>query len=49
MEDGSLITPMALAHPLYPIKSRLRNKRRNLRVDDVYPPYGISSGPETKN
>ena len=29
---GVLITPMALAHPLYPIKSRSRNKRRNLWV-----------------
>ena len=27
-----LITPMALAHPLPPIKSRSRNKRRNLWV-----------------
>ena len=29
---GVLITPMALAHPLHPIKSRLGNKRRNLWV-----------------
>ena len=29
---GVLITPMALAHPLHPIKSRLKNKRRNLWV-----------------
>ena len=29
---GVLITPMALAHPLHPIKSRSRNKRRNLWV-----------------
>ena len=29
---GVLITPMALAHPLHPIKSRSGNKRRNLRV-----------------
>ena len=27
---GVLITPMALAHPLHPIKSRSRNTRRNL-------------------
>ena len=26
------ITPMALAHPLHPIRSRSRNKRRNLWV-----------------
>ena len=29
---GSLITPMALAHPLHPINSRPKNKRRNLWV-----------------
>ena len=29
---GVLITPTALAHPRHPIKSRLRNKRRNLWV-----------------
>ena len=31
-EGGSLITPMALAHPLHPIDNRSRNKRRNLCV-----------------
>ena len=31
-EGGSLIIPMALAHPLYPINDRSRNKRRNLWV-----------------
>ena len=30
-EGWSLITPMALAHPLHPIDNRSRNKRRNLR------------------
>ena len=29
-EDGSLIAPMALAHPLHPIHNRSRNKHRNL-------------------
>ena len=29
---GSLIVPMALAHPLHPIDNRSRNKRRNLWV-----------------
>ena len=29
---GVFITPMALAHPLHPIKSRSRNTRRNLWV-----------------
>ena len=31
-EGGSLIAPMALAHPLHPIHNRSRNKRRNLWV-----------------
>ena len=31
-EDGSVITPMALAHLLYPIRSRSRNKCRNMCV-----------------
>ena len=29
---GGLITPMALVHPLHPIRSRSRNKHRNLSV-----------------
>ena len=29
-ECGSLIAPMALAHPLHPIDNRSRNRRRNL-------------------
>ena len=31
-EGGSLIAPMALAHPLHPTDNRSRNKRRNLWV-----------------
>ena len=31
-EGGSLIAPMALAHPLHPIDNRSRSKRRNLWV-----------------
>ena len=31
-EGGSLIAPMALAHPLHPIDNRSRNKHRNLWV-----------------
>ena len=27
LKDGSLITPMALAHPLHPIRNRSRNKQ----------------------
>ena len=30
--SGSLIAPMALAHPLHPIDNRSRNRRRNLWV-----------------
>ena len=43
-EDGSLITPTTLAHPLHPIISRLRNEHRNLYV---CPAADICSGPET--
>ena len=39
-----LITSRALAHPLHPIKSRSKNKRRNLWVDDVFPPDDLGSG-----
>ena len=31
-EGGSLITPMALAHPLHPIENKSRNKRQKLWV-----------------
>ena len=31
-EDGILITPMALTHPIHPIRSRSGNKRQNLWV-----------------
>ena len=31
-EGGSLIAPLALAHPLHPIHNRSRNKHRNLWV-----------------
>ena len=44
---GVLITPMALAHPLHPIKSRSRNKRQNLWVGCVFPPDDLDSGPGT--
>ena len=39
-EGGSLIAPMALAHPLHPIDNRSRNRRRNLWVglEDVSVP-----------
>ena len=31
-EGGSLVAPMALAHPLHPIDNRSRNRRQNLWV-----------------
>ena len=34
-EYGSWITPMALAHPLHPVRSRLRNKHWNMWVGCV--------------
>ena len=39
---GSLITPMALAHPLHPIGNRSRNKRRNLWINHL-PPACLST------
>ena len=36
-EGGSLIAPMALAHPLHPIGNRSRNKRRNMWVGEAAP------------
>ena len=44
---GVLATPKALAHPLHPIRSRSRNKRRNCGLDDVLPLDDIGSGPYT--
>ena len=40
-EDGSVITPMALVHPLHPIRSRSR-------LDDVFAPKDLGSGPYTQ-
>ena len=45
-EGGSLIAPMALAHPLHLIDNRPRNRRRNLWLDDVFPPDDLCSRPE---
>ena len=45
---GVLNTPMALAHPLHPIKRRSRNKRRKTcGLDDVFLPDDLGSGPCT--
>ena len=45
-ESGSLIVPMALAHPLHPINDRSRNKRRKTcGLDDVFPPDDLCSRP----
>ena len=38
-EGGSLIAPMALAHPLHPIDNRSINKRRNLWVGRCVSPW----------
>ena len=45
-EGGSLIAPMALAYHLQPIGNRSRNRRRNMWVDDVFPPDDLCSRPE---
>ena len=44
---GVLITPMALAHSLHPIKSRSRNKRETCVLDYVFPPDDLDTGPCT--
>ena len=41
-EGGSLITPMALAHPLHPINSSAETSGL-----DVFPPCDLCSRPET--
>ena len=38
-ESGSLIAPMALAHPLHPTVNRSRNRRRNLWVGWCVSPW----------
>ena len=35
---GSLIAPMAPAHPLHPIDNRSRNRRQTCGLNDVFPP-----------
>ena len=45
-EGGSLITRMALAHPIQSLNSRPRNMRRTCGLDDVFPPDNICSCPE---
>ena len=51
-EGGILITPMALAHPLHPIRhvrSKPRNRRRNnCGLEDVFPVADLISGPSTQ-
>ena len=39
LEGGSLITHMALGHPLHPINSRSRKKRRDMWVGRRVPPW----------
>ena len=46
-EGGSLIAPMALAHPLHPIDSRGRGtSAETCGLDDVFPPDDLCSRPE---
>ena len=45
-EGGSLIAPMALAHPLHPIDNRSRNKRRDLWVGRCVSSDDLGSRPE---
>ena len=42
IEDDSLVTPMSLVHPLYPIKSA-----ETFEWDEVFPPDELGSGSET--
>ena len=44
---GVLITPMALAHSLHPIKRRLGISAETCELDDVFPPDDLGSGPYT--
>ena len=45
-EGGSLLAPMALAHPLHPSDNKSRNRRRNLWVGCGFPPDDLCSRPE---
>ena len=45
-EGGSLIAPMALAHPLHPIDNRSRTGAKTCGLDDVFPPDDLCSRPE---
>ena len=47
MEDGSLVNTLAMAHHLSPSKADREISAENWGVDDVFPPYDISFGPET--
>ena len=47
-QDGSFITAMALADPLHPIRSRSRNKRRNMWIGLCVSPDDLGSGPYTQ-
>ena len=46
-EDGSVITPVAMAHPLQPLRKTSRNKHWNRGLDDVSPSNDFGSGPYT--
>ena len=44
---GGLITPMALPHPLHPIKAVRGISAETCGLDDVFPPDDLGSGPCT--
>ena len=47
-EDGSVITPMVLAHPLHPIKTGWGTSAETCGLYDVFPPDDLGSGPYTQ-
>ena len=44
---GVLITPIALAHPLHPLKAGRGISAEPCGLDDVFPPDELGSGPCT--
>ena len=46
-EDGSFNHPVALTHPLHPIRSRSRISAETCGLDDVFPPDDLGSDPYT--
>ena len=46
MENGNLISAMALEHRLHPTRNRSGNERQNMWVGRSVPPDNVSSGPK---